>query len=151
MRRPRGFSLIEVLLAFSLLAASLGILIAILSSGLAQVKNAGDATEATLHAQSLLDELGVLEPIAPGRSEGELDRGRYRWDMDITEVEDPAPLTPADPDAAPVETVGLQAASPPVLYRVQLDLHWGEAGYERSLRFATLRARQPPAPLESLP
>lgn len=147
MRRPRGFSLIEVILAFSLLAASLGILIAILSGGLAQVKNAGDASEASLHAQSLLDELGVLESIEPGETGGQLDQGRYRWAMEITEADDPAPVAVPEPDsgAPPVESVGRQL-NDPIVYRVQLDVSWGEGDYERSLRFTTLRARIPEDP-----
>ena len=87
MRRQRGFTLLEIILAFALMSVGLGILVAILSGGLAQVRTAGDATEATLHAQSLLDQLGVLEPIEPGREQGEFDRGRYRWDLEITEAE----------------------------------------------------------------
>ncbi len=151
MRRQRGFSLLEVILAFTLLAVALGILMAILGGGLTQVRGAGDATVATLHAQSLLDEVGVLEPIEPGRRGGEFEDGRYRWEMQVTEVEDPAPSGPVDPNAAPVETVGLQLPSAPLLYRIQLDLSWGEDDFERRISFVTLRARTPPTPLEPLP
>ena len=62
MRAARGFSLLEVLMAFALLTVGLGILVAILGGGLLQVRQAGDATGATLHAQSLLDQVGVLAP-----------------------------------------------------------------------------------------
>lgn len=151
MRRQRGFSLLEVILAFTLLAVALGILMAILGGGLTQVRGAGDATVATLHAQSLLDEVGVLEPIEPGRRGGEFEDGRYRWEMQVTEVEDPAPSGTVDPNAAPVETVGLQLPSAPLLYRIQLDLSWGEDDFERRISFVTLRARTPPTPLEPLP
>lgn len=151
MKRQRGFSLLEVMLAFVLLAVALGILIAILGGGLNQVRNASDATEATLHAQSVLDELGVLAPIEPGRRQGESDDGRYRWTMEITEVEDPAPAEPIDPATELQETVGLQPVGAPVLYRVQLDIGWGEEGYARTLRFATLRARLPAQPVGALP
>ena len=150
-RRARGFSLLEVMLAFVLLAVSLGILIAILGGGLNQVRNSADATDATLHAQSLLDELGVLAPIEPGSRQGESEDGRFRWTLEITEAEDPAPIEAVDPDAAPQETVGLQPIGAPVLYRVQLDIGWGEDDYARSLRFATLRARLPTPPAGALP
>ena len=95
MNRQRGFSLLEVLMAFALLAVALGILVAILGGGLTQVRTAADASEATLHAQSLLDELGVLEPIKPGTRDGESDDGRFRWTLEISEAEDPAPVVPA--------------------------------------------------------
>ncbi len=151
INRQRGFSLLEVMLAFALLAVALGILIAILGGGLGQVRTAGDATDATLHAQSLLDELGVLAPIEPGRQQGESEDGRFRWTLEITETEDPAPMDPIDPVTAPAETVGLQPVGAPVLYRVQLDIAWGEDDYARSLRFATLRARLPAQPAGVVP
>ncbi len=151
MKRQRGFSLLEVILAFTLLAVALGILMAILGGGLTQVRGAADATVATLHAQSLLDEVGVLEPIEPGRRAGDFDDGRYRWEMEITEAEDPAPAGIPDPNAAPVETVGRQLPSAPLLYRVELVMAWGEGDLERRISFVTLRARTPPTPLELLP
>lgn len=151
MKRQRGFSLLEVMLAFTLMASALGILIAILGGGLGQVRNATDASEATLHAQSLLDELGVLEPILPGTREGESKDGRYRWTLEISEAEDPAPVAAVDPAAVPEESVGLQIAGEPLLYRIQLDVAWGEEGDTRSLRFTTLRARLPSTPVAPLP
>jgi general secretion pathway protein I len=151
VKRQRGFSLLEVILAFTLLAVALGILMAILGGGLTQVRGAADATVATLHAQSLLDEVGVLEPIEPGRRAGDFDDGRYRWEMEITEAEDPAPAGIPDPNAAPVETVGRQLPSAPLLYRVELVMAWGEGDLERRNSFVTLRARTPPTPLELLP
>lgn len=143
MKRQRGFSLLEVILAFALLSVGLGILIAILSGGLAQVRNAGDATEATLHAQSLLDQVGVLEPIEPGLERGDFDRGRYRWELEVTEVEDPAPRAESGEGVTPIESVGLQPVGAPLVYRVQLDVSWGEDDVPRTLRFATLRVRYP--------
>ena len=146
MKRQRGFSLLEVIMAFALLSVGLGILIAILSGGLAQVRGAGDATEATLHAQSLLEELGVLEPIEPRRDRGDFDGGRSRWELAITEAEDPAPRLESGADVAPIESVGLQPVGAPRLYRIQLDVSWGEDDVPRRLSFATLRARYPAPP-----
>jgi general secretion pathway protein I len=143
-RRARGFSLLEVMMAFALLTVGLGILIAILGGGLLQVRQAGDASAATLHAQSLLDQVGVLGPVEPGESAGELDDGRYRWTLVITEIEDPLPPPAPNADGVPIESVGRQLGAP-LLYRVQLDIGWGEDDLARSLSFVTLRARLPPA------
>lgn len=151
MRRQQGFSLLEVMLAFALLAGALGILIAILGGGLGQVRNSADASEATMHAQSLLAEVGVLESIETGRSVGDSEDGRFRWTMEITEAEDPAPADVTDPEVAPMESVGLQFASAPLLYRIQLDISWGDDDGARTLRFTTLRARLPEAPVGALP
>ena len=147
--RPRGFSLLEVMLAFVLLAVGLGLLIAILGGGLLQVRQAGDASEATLHAQSLLDPLGVLGPIEAGHEQGVLDDGRYRWEMENTEIEDPLPPPPDAAEGAPIEEAG-RVLGAPKLFRVQLDIAWGDGDLQRSLRFVTLRARLPAA-AEAIP
>lgn len=142
-----GFTLLEVLLAFSLLAGGLGLLVAIQSGGLRQVRQGADVSEATLHAQSLLDGLGVLEPIVPGVREGEFAQGRYHWRLAIEPIDDPA-RTVTTPDSrteqAPVES----AETAPVVYRVALDVRWNLARGEpanagSALHFVTLRTRQP--------
>lgn len=145
MRRQRGFSLLEVVIAFVLLAGAMGLLLAILGGGLAQVRQSGQSSEAALHAQSLLAEVGVLEPIRPGRSSGEIERGRYRWTLEVSEVEDPVPPPESPAGEALVETVGLQPAGQPVIYLLQLDIAWGEGEATRSLRLSSLRARYPEA------
>jgi general secretion pathway protein I len=132
------------MMAFALLTVGLGILIAILGGGLLQVRQAGDSSGAALHAQSLLDQLGVLGPIEPGQSGGELEDGRYRWSLEIAQIEDPAPPPPTPAGALPIESVGRQLGAP-VIYRVQLDIGWGDDDLARSLRFVTLKARLPPA------
>lgn len=136
-RAQSGFTLLEVMLAFVLLAAALGLLLSMLSNGLRQVQQAQGETEATLYAQSLLDQVGVLEAIAPGRSGGEFDHGRYRYELEITEVPDPAP--PAEPAVKPAGapiTIGA-----PTLFRVALALRWGANQPAQQLHFVTLRAR----------
>jgi general secretion pathway protein I len=130
--------LLEVMLAFVLLAVALGLLMGMLSGGLKQVNEAGRATEATLHAQSLLDALGALEPIVPGTKSGEFDDGRYRWTLAVEPTDDPAPLSldAGPPPAAPLE-------GGPRLYRVALDIEWNKGGPRERLRYVTLRARTP--------
>ena len=141
-RAQSGFTLLEVMLAFVLLAAAMGLLIAMLSNGLRQVRQAQGETEATLYAQSLFDQIGVLEPIVPARSQGEFDRGRYRYELEIAEFADPAPAPeqPQQPLAAAADAIGA-----PRLYRVALAVTWGAGEPAQRLRFVTLRARVPQA------
>ena len=140
MRRSRGFTLIEVLVAFVLLAVAMGLLLSMLSRGLAQVRRAQDETEASLQAQSLLDALGVIEPIAPGERGGEFEGGRYRYRLQVEEIPDPTPEPPQAPGAPPAP----EAMAGPTLYRVALVVSWGDGSAAHQLRYATLRARTPP-------
>lgn len=138
--RARGFTLLEVLIAFVILAVAMGMLLSMLSRGLQQVRRAQDETEASLHAQSLLDGLGVLEPLQAGQREGEFEGGRYRYRLQVQEVEDPTPPPPLPPGAPPPA----EALAGPTLFQVVLVVDWGEPSPRHELRYATLRARTPP-------
>ena len=54
LHRPRGFTLIEVIIAFVLLALALTLLLGSMSGAAKQIRHADDAGRATLHAQSML-------------------------------------------------------------------------------------------------
>jgi general secretion pathway protein I len=140
MRRARGFTLLEVLLAFTLLAVAMGLLISTLGGGLRQVAEAEYETEAALHAQSILDGLGTLQPIRPGTTDGTSADERFRWTMSIAEIEDPAPreVAAATPGAPAVPLEG----GPQVL-RVVLDVSWGAGGERQTMHYVTLRVRTP--------
>jgi general secretion pathway protein I len=145
-RSARGFTLLEVLLAFALLSLAMGLLLGMLSNGLRQVGDAERESEASLHAQSLLDALGTLEPLAPGHRDGTFGDERFRWSLDIREIDDPAPVAAAGPASVTTPLVG----GPQVL-RVELDVRWGEGDDpRRRLQLVTLRARQP-AEIPALP
>lgn len=137
----RGFTLLEVMLAFVLLATAMGLLIAMLSNGLRQVRQAQDETDAALYAQSLLDQIGVLEAIVPVQREGEFDHGRYRYQLQISAARDPIPprVLPNAPEAAATVTIAA-----PKLYRIALLVTWGAAQPAQRLQLVTLRARAAP-------
>jgi general secretion pathway protein I len=137
-----GFTLLEVMVAFVVLAAGLGLVLGMLSRGLHQVTQSQAETEASLYAQSLLDALGTIEPLAPGEQQGDFEHGRYRWHLVVAPTEDPAPPPPPAEGAPPPQVV--QTGSTPVLYRVRLDGEWGAAAPAQRLRFETLRLRSPP-------
>jgi general secretion pathway protein I len=151
VKRARGFTLLEIMLAFALLAAGIGLLLGIQSGGLRQVRTSAEVGEASLHAQSLLDSLGVVEPLRAGTNAGEFDGGRYRWRLEITEIEEAeaaevdAEAVPVAPGPVPEIGPALASASAPRLYRVVLDIAWGSEGDGRQLRYVTLRTRYPAA------
>ncbi|GAB3334587.1 type II secretion system protein XpsI [Marilutibacter aestuarii] len=136
LRRPPhrqgGYTLIEVIVAFALLALALGLLLGTLSGATRQVRWSGDAGRAALHAQSLIDQMGIAAPIRAGRDDGDFEDGRYRWTMEITPWEDPD----VPPDAPPSNNTGNR------LYEIALAVEWGEGGSGEHLRLRTLRLVQ---------
>lgn len=135
-RRQRGFTLIEVIIAFALLALALTLLLGTLSGAARQVRGADEVGRATLHAQSLLAQLGVGEVLEPGQTEGELEGGRYHWSLQVAPYVDPK-LPPA-------------AASSPYTQRlldVRLVMRWGDAAGQQ-LQLHSLRLA-PPSPVQS--
>ena len=126
-----GYTLIEIIVAFAILALGLTLLLGTLSGATRQVRQAGDAGRAALHAQSLLDEFAVLPQ--PGVRHGELERGRYRWWLDVAPWQDPATANGPrriDPNAAR-------------LLRVRLEVSWGDGGPAQTLVVESLRFVQP--------
>jgi general secretion pathway protein I len=135
----RGYTLIEVVAAFSLLALGLGVLLAILSGGVQQTRWSADTSQGVQHAQSVLDTLGVGVPLELGRTEGESDDGRYRWTLSIDEYVEPEDLSRAEGATEPAPTAGLLVNR---LYRIELLMRWGAESPREQVVFRTLRLRQ---------
>lgn len=131
--RQRGFTLLEVILAFALLALALTVLLGSLSSASRSVGYADRAGRAALHARSLLDQAGVGEPLLPGERQGELEQGRYRWRLQVVPW--------VDPSAPPDQPVGPGA---PQLMEVLLTVSWDPGGPREQLQLRTLRLMLPP-------
>lgn len=135
----RGYTLIEVIVAFALLAFALTLLLGTLTGSTKQVRWAADAGRAALHAQSLLDRTGVGEALQASRTEGDFEDGRYRWTLEISPYVDPSHPAPAaiDPGAAELMELVLAVRWGNGEARERLDL--------RSLRLVTPDATQPVA------
>lgn len=132
-RTQRGYTLIEVIVAFALLALGLTLLLGTLSGATRQVRWSADAGRAALHAQSLLDTVGITEPLQPGRRDGDFEDGRYRWTLSIAPWQDPAlanlPQSPADQR----------------LLELDMAVQWGASGPGEQLQVRSLRLVPPDA------
>jgi len=134
VKATHGFTLLEVLMAVGLLAVTSGLVIATMSGGLRQVRWSSQASEASMHAQSLLDTIGTMEFMEPDSKQGEWEDGKYQYQLEIKEVPDPSIGA-----GAPVSDI--QSVSPPVLYKVNLLVSWGDKPQDQ-LRFVSYKARQ---------
>ncbi len=125
--RRRGFTLLEVLVAFAVLAVALGVAFEIFATGLRGARSADALTRAVLIAESRLARVGVESELTPGESEGETDDGT-RWRIEIHDQ--PA----EDGDEERVVTPSL-----PILLDIIVTVSWGEAAGRQSFVLRTSR------------
>ncbi|MBK1722103.1 type IV pilus modification PilV family protein [Thiocystis violacea] len=123
MRRERGFSLLEVLVAFAILAISLGVMMQIFSRATITTIASAQYSQAATLAESVLNEVGGDLPLEEGSSSGETPSG-FQWELTIQAV-DVSDQYFTEPPATP--------------YRVISTVLWHDAGRARSLSLQTLR------------
>lgn len=128
-RASRGFSLLEVLVAFTILAMLLGALFQVFSSGLHAARAGDSYTRATIIAQSRLAALGVEQPFQEGTSSGSVD-DTYHWRVVVRPYVD---------DQMPV------GRGVPQPFSVDVEIFWEEGAGARSLSLSSLLlASSPP-------
>jgi general secretion pathway protein I len=122
-----GFTLLEVLVAFSILVMGLAAVYRIFIGGLHNEQVVEAETSAVLWAQSRLSAIGVTEPLAA--NSGSLENGRS-WRVDVSPVAGGNDQGPA------------QSASP---YWVTVTVTWGLAAGEkrRSVSLTTVKLAAP--------
>lgn len=128
MKHQRGYSLLEVIVAFAVLALALTLLLGSLSGASRQIKQADLRSRAVLHAQSLLAVTGVVEPLQDGERSGEWEDGRYRWQLQVAPYQEPRT------DALPVA----DTVAGPRLAQLTLQVSWGDTDADR-MQWRSLR------------
>jgi general secretion pathway protein I len=129
IRRPirrktsRGFSLLEVLVAFTILTMLLGALFQVFSNGLRAARAGDSYTRATVIAQSRLAALGVEQPLQEGTSSGSVD-DTYHWRVIVRPYAD---------DQMPA------GSGVPQPFGVDVEIFWEEGGGARSLSLTSMR------------
>ncbi len=133
----RGFTLLEVLVAFIIAALALGELFSVAASDLRSVAVAGRYEEALSRARSHLAGAGLGGMLVAGEQQGE-DGGGYHWAMRISQV---AVAALPESGSSPSTPQGPR----PALYLVTASVSWQEGGRARSVRLITERVA-PAAP-----
>jgi general secretion pathway protein I len=130
-RRHRGFSLIEVLVAFVILALVATALFNLFSVSLNNVAAAEEWSRALTVAESRLDAAAVAQPLREGSESGNTADGRVQWTATVAPYVAPA----ADPE--------LDAASQALatrLFRISVEVKYtGGDGKSRTLSLSTVR------------
>ena len=125
--RERGFTLIEVVVAFVMLTLVLAVGFEIFTTGFKRAGELESYSRALILAQSRLDLAGADAPYAAGEESGETEDRQFRWTVVTT----------------PTDEGGAEPGKPPqsafMLYRVDVRVDWrGADGRPQSLALATL-------------
>ncbi len=86
--RQAGFTLLEVLVAFTILAMALGVLMQIFSRGVNGAILSDRYARASTLAESKLASTGIEEPLKEGSSNGKFDDD-FAWALNVRPYEDP--------------------------------------------------------------
>lgn len=117
MRRHRGFTLVEILVALTMFGIVGGMLLQLFGTGLRSARQAADISHAALLARSKLTELQANPRLEAGTLTGEFDDG-YRWTAVLSPSEQP--FLVAARNLAPLD--------------LALTIHWGETDSAETFR-----------------
>jgi general secretion pathway protein I len=123
--KQQGFSLLEILIAFSILAVSLSILLNIFASGVNNAGVAEDYTVAVQIAESLMAKTGVETPLQTGQIEG-VTHDKYRWQV----VVKPYEFNPDQIDPSTLTTA---------LFKISVLVNWDDGSHSREVKLVTLK------------
>ena len=133
-QRSRGFTLLEVMLAFVIFALSFATVLEIMAGTIRSVGRASEDTEVALLAQSLMDLVGTEIPIEEGEYSG-TGMDRYQWEMGISLYD-----TGGQSGDEGMNTQELADLSGIELYRVDLYVDWETGRRQRELHFSTIHS-----------
>ncbi len=127
--KVKGFTLIEVLVAFSILSLTLAALFSLLSSGTRNTRVADEYSRAVVWAESKLAEIGVSEPLRSGVRRGRVD-SHYQWELRV--------------EKRPPREMGVFTDYEWELFDLTLRVWWLSMGQERDLALSTVRLAAAP-------
>ena len=134
IRSAAGFSLLEVLVAFIIVALVVTALFRLFGGALGNASAADEWTRAVLVAQNRLALAAAAQPLRAATDDGSEYDGRIAWHTSVT------PYVPPDADA------DLERASEAMttrLFRVTVDVRFpGSAGQPRTLSLTTVKVGQ---------
>ena len=134
MRSERGFTLIEVVVAFVMLALVLSVSLEIFSRGMARTGDLDDRARALVVAQSRLAFAGAEEPLREGVTSGETEDRRFQWTVTVRRAEELA-----------TGTDGKAPSGAYALYKVDVHVGWrGADAREHAIDLTTLSTAAKP-------
>lgn len=130
----RGFSLLEVLVAFVILSLVATALFRLFSGALGNAAAAAEWSRALLTAETRLTVAANVQPLREGADQGDESNGRIRWTTKVA---------PYDPPGTPDDIARASETMPTRLFRVSVDVRFpSDNGGERTISLSTLKLAQ---------
>lgn len=119
-----GITLIEVMVAFVILALSVTVLLRIFSSGLTNTILSQQYVDAVVFAESQMAQIGTINEIIPGVETGTIGE-KFTW---TTSVDPYFPWLENDEETLPVSA-----------FVVDVEISWLEKGKERNVNLSSIK------------
>ena len=126
-RRQRGFTLIEAVVAITILSVAMVALLQSFATGLHSLSTAEAYTLAAMQARSKLAELGTLVPFEEASGSGEFENGST-WSVEVESFEPEGPI-------------GRRLDQKLMAHRIEVTVSWRGG---RSITLKTLRVAPKP-------
>jgi general secretion pathway protein I len=120
---PPGFTLIEVLVAITLLAVALVAILQLFSGGLRSIRLSDEYSRGIFHARELVEQVQVSEGFSEGVLQGRFEDG-YRWKAEIKR----SPALPEEERKPQFE-----------LFEVKVSVVWDSSSGEKHLELMTTK------------
>ena len=124
-KKQQGFSLLELLVAFAIMALSIGMIYRATGANVRNVVDVEQYQHANILAESLMSLVDGVPPS--GLEESRISEG-FTWTLRTSPWEQATAVTGA-----------------PQLYQVHLHVSWSERGMQRQVDLTTLRPQRAPA------
>ena len=128
MDSNKGFTLIETLVAISILSISLVVILQLFSGGLKSSRLSDDYTRGIFHAMEKMEEILLADEITDGVFEGEFEDG-FRWTAEIIHLESEEPEE---------ETI----KGPFDTFRIKVDIGWKMGSNEKHYEISTIKVTE---------
>ena len=119
----KGFTLIEILVAVSVLSIAMVVILQLFSGGLRSSRLSDAYTKGVFHARERMEEVLLGTEFAEGVSEGEFEDS-YRWRLEIVREEQPEEEASKLPFDA---------------FHIRVDVFWYEGDKEKNFGIATMK------------
>ncbi len=118
-----GFTLIEILVAISILAISLVVILQLFSGGLKSSRLSDEYTRGIFHAREKMGEILLSKDLSEGETEGEF-ADSFRWKCLVEPIESGE----EDEEKLPFN-----------MFNIKIDIAWDVGGKEKRFQVSTIK------------